>query len=67
MDEWNEEFLSVEVERELEKHQRESLTTRRTATGASSKIGCLWLVGLVWLIAALFWAITELFGFFFQR
>jgi hypothetical protein len=54
MDEWNEEFLAVEVEREIEKHraERESLTTGATATGKKSKLGCVsillyFILGLV--------------------
>jgi tetrahydromethanopterin S-methyltransferase subunit G len=44
MEDWNEEFLAVEVEREIEKHraERESLTTG--ATGKKS--GCGILIGL---------------------
>ncbi len=49
MDEWNEEFLAVEVEREIEKHNAErekwNLEPSATATGTSS----IWriLLGLI--------------------
>jgi hypothetical protein len=45
MEDWNEEFLAVEVEREIQKHnaERESLTTGATATGT----GCTILIGLL--------------------
>ncbi len=45
MEDWNEEFLAVEVEREIEKHraERENLTTG--ATGENS--GCGILIGLL--------------------
>jgi hypothetical protein len=38
MDEWNEEFLAVEVEREIEKHRRERESLTTGATG--EKLGC---------------------------
>ncbi len=66
MEDWNEEFLAVEVEREIQKHnaERESLTTG--ATGKKS--GCLSLTSLLMLIIGLllFKSITEFFSLFFQ-
>ncbi len=67
MEDWNEEFLAVEVEREIEKHNAERPETISPGNGAKSKIGCLWLVGLVWLIAFLLFTIAKFFGFFLDR
>jgi hypothetical protein len=56
MDEWNEEFLAVEVEREIEKHNAErekwNLEPSATATGTSSvwRILLGLLIGLTILI-----------------
>lgn len=61
MEDWNESFLAVEVERELEKHraERENLDLSATATGTNSGCGkvVLWLcIGLLLLrfVAELF-------------
>jgi hypothetical protein len=54
MEDWNESFLAVEVERELEKHkaERESLDLSATATGTNSvwRILIGLLIGLTILI-----------------
>jgi hypothetical protein len=54
MEDWNESFLAVEVERELEKHkaERESLDLSATATGTNSvwRILLGLIVGLIVLI-----------------
>jgi hypothetical protein len=56
MDEWNEEFLAVEVEREIEKHNAErekwNLEPSATATGTNSiwRILLGLLIGLTILI-----------------
>lgn len=64
MDEYDEINLGV-VQVEYES-QRERLNERpetiSPATGKTSKIGCLWLIAIVWLIAGLFWAISEIVG-----
>ncbi len=48
MEDWNEEFLAVEVEREIQKHnaERESLTTGATGATATGT-GCTILIGLL--------------------
>ncbi len=52
MDEWNEEFLAVEVEREIEKHKAErekwNLEPGTSATATSTNSGCARiLIGLL--------------------
>jgi hypothetical protein len=58
MDEWNEEFLAVEVERELEKHraEREKWNLDATATGKKSSFGKMFLYFILGMI------IFKLFG-----
>jgi hypothetical protein len=52
MDEWNEEFLAVEVEREIEKHNAErekwNLDPEASATATGTNSGCARiLIGLL--------------------
>jgi hypothetical protein len=66
MDEWNEEFLGFEAEREIQKHnaERKSLTTGTTTTGATGeKSGCGKML-LLLFIGLLLWSFL---GIFFNR
>ncbi len=53
MDDWNEEFLGFEAEREIQKHnaERENLDLSQTRTASSSDCGCL--TGILWFCAGL--------------
>lgn len=65
IDEANLGAVSTSYELERERLNERPETLRPATTGKRSKIGCLWLFGLVWIISGLFWAITELLKFLF--